>query len=352
MPIPLGHADAIHFMVARTDRMGDVILTGPLFDAIKQHFPRARLSVLASSANAQIARLHPAVDAVEVDTVEARASGWSGTLVLARHLRRLQVDVILFANSKHRLALAAWLARIPVRIGAARRGYSFLYTFRVAAADAGHETDRVLTLLEPFGIHAPATEPNWRVAENDRHSVRTQLTAAGVKAGSRLAAVHPSNSGNALTGSPEWYAALGDALVAAGYVVLLTGTEQDRPLTAAIGSRMRIQPIDLTGRLSVPELAALYACCAVCIGSSTGPTHLAAAVGAATIGLYAPLVTQARWLPRGTAVAILQPEVGMSCARCFGTRCRFFNCMDRIAPERVVRAAARASDLTGPVKGE
>ncbi|MFI5395133.1 MAG: glycosyltransferase family 9 protein [Candidatus Binatia bacterium] len=329
-------------MVARTDRMGDMILTAPLFGAVKQHFPNARLSVLASRANAQIAALLPAIDAIEIDGIEARDSGWYGTVALARRLRRLKIDAILFANAKRRLAASAWLARIPMRVGSGRRWYSVLYTARLPGRRYEHEIDWTLRLLQPLGVEAASVPPpRCPVAESDRRAVNELLTAEGVRAEAMIALVHPGNSGNALTASESWYARLGDELSAAGYMVVLTGIEGDRQLAARIAAEMRHKPVNLTGRLSVGQLAALCAQCAVCVGSSTGPTHLAAAVGAPTIGLYSPLVKQHRWLPRGPAVQVLRPEVGMSCPTCLGPRCPFFNCMNLIEHERVV-AAARA----------
>ena len=328
-------------MVARTDRMGDLILTAPLIEALKRHFPRTRISLLASAANAQVAPLLPAIDAVEVDSVEARDSRWRGTLALARRLRQLDIDVMLFANSKHRLAVSAWLARIPVRIGSAGRAYSMLYTARVKAPRFEHETDRALRLLQPLGVQTtPATAPRCTVAEDDRRAVADLLARHGVGATDVLAIVHPSNSGNALTGSSAWYAELADELHAAGYVVMLTGTQADRQLTAAIAAAAQHPPLDLSGQLTVGELAALLGRGNICIGNSTGPAHLAAAVGVPTIGLYSPLIKQHRWLPRGSAIQVLRPELGMSCATCLGVRCQFFNCMDRITPARVIAAVA------------
>lgn len=336
-------------MVTRTDRLGDLILTAPALEAVKQHFPRTRVSLLASPVNAQLAAAIPAIDAVEVDSVEARHSGWRGVLALARRLRQLHVDVILFANAKHRLAIAAWLARIPVRIGSARRGYSILYTTAVKALPFEHETDAALRLLQPLGIQTgSALPPRWQVADTDRSAVAEVLAARGVRPTDALAVLHTTNSGNAMTGSPAWYAGLGDALSAAGYVVVLTGTERDRPITTAIANAMRHRAVDLSGALTVGQLAALLARSSVCIGNSTGPTHLAAALGTPTVGLYSPLLKQQRWLPRGPAVRVLRPEVGMSCATCLGPRCVFFNCMDRIAPEQVVAAGNALVSVVGP----
>lgn len=332
-------ADAVHVLVTRTDRLGDLILTAPLFDAVKQHFPRARVSVLASPANAGIAARLRGIDAVEVDDVEARHSGWRGTLTLAHRLRQLGIDIILFGNSKHRLALGAWLARIPVRIGSARRGYSILYTARVHGRRFEHETDRMLRLLQPLGINATSgVAAQCTVTEQDRAAVAQLLTTRGLGPGQRLAVVHPGNSGNAMNASPAWYVTLADALHEAGYTVVLTGTAADHALTAHIAGAMQHSALDLSGDLTVGELGALLARSQLCIASSTGPTHLAAAVGTPTVGLYSPLADQERWLPRGVTVEVLRPGVGMTCPTCLGPRCAFFNCMDRIAPERVVAA--------------
>src|SRR5512139_1555117 len=309
--------EILHVMVTRTDRLGDLILTAPLLHAVKQHFPRARVSLLASAANAQLAAAIPAIDAVEVDRIEARHSGWRGVLALAHRLRELHIDVILFANAKHRLALAAWLARIPVRIGSTRRAYSILYTGVVKALPFEHEADAALRLLQPLGIHTTSLPtPPWHVAETDRSAISDLLAARGIRPADALAILHSTNSGNAMTASPAWYAALGDALREAGYVVVLTGTEHDRPVTAAIAGAMRQRPVDLSGELTLGRLTALLARSSICVGNSTGPTHLAAALGTPTIGLYAPLLKQQRWLPRGPAIQVVRPEVGMSCPRC------------------------------------
>ena len=343
-----------HFLVTRTDRLGDMILTGPLFDAIKQAFPRSRLSVLASAANASIARMHAAVDEVIVDAVEARDSRWQGTLALARKLRRMRPDAVVFANDKHRLAVAAFLARVPLRVGGARRRYAVLYNRRLpdqGGPEAEHETDRTLRLLSMLGVPAAALHDGsgaLQVQDADRLAVDALLARHRLPAGKGIAVVHATNSGNALNASPGWYGALVDALAEAGYEVLLTGTLADREQTALVAAATGCSPIDLAGELSVGELAALLARSALCIGSSTGPTHLAAALGAPTVGLYAPLRRQATWLPRGAAVAVLRPDIDMYCQSCLGPRCRYFNCLEHISPRDVVAAGhalARKSGL-------
>jgi ADP-heptose:LPS heptosyltransferase len=342
---------AARFLVTRTDRLGDMVLSGPLFDAIKHYFPNSCLLVLASQVNADIASMHPAVDEVITDPVEARHSGSSGTLSLARILRRLRPDVIMFANSKHRLAVAAFMARIPIRIGSARRRYSILYNVRIpCSADPGteHETDATLGLLAALGIACErGVAPRFRVPEAYHRSLDALFARQSVKQKLPIAVVHASNSGNAMTASAQWHARLVDVLSASGYSVMLTGTEKDRGLSLNISAAARCSPLDLSGRLTVGELAALLSRCAVCIGNSTGPTHLSASLGTPTIGLYAPLHKQKKWMPRGAAVAVLTPEVGMSCQTCLLQKCPYYSCMEHIKPESVLKAIEKVKRKKG-----
>lgn len=85
---------------------------------------------------------------------------------------------------------------------------------------------------------------------------------------------------------PEKFAAVGDALAAAGARVVITGLESERPITHAVVEAMHSQALDLTGRLTTGGLAGLLSRCRVVVSNDSGSLHLAAAVGAATVGIY------------------------------------------------------------------
>ena len=48
------------------------------------------------------------------------------------------------------------------------------------------------------------------------------------------------------------------------------------------------EALDLTGRLQLPEVAAVMARCALFVGNDSGLMHLAAAAGTPTLGLFGP----------------------------------------------------------------
>ena len=142
--------------------------------------------------------------------------------------------------------------------------------------------------------------------------------------------------------SAEQYAELGRRLVRKGLRVVITGSAAEVPLTAAVATAIGPGAIDLGGQLKLPQLAALLRRGLLYVGSATGPTHLAAAVGAPVLALYSPLHSSApdRWRPLGTRVTVLQPAVDLVCPKCLGLRCQYYHCMQRHLSVDVVERAA------------
>jgi ADP-heptose:LPS heptosyltransferase len=102
-----------------------------------------------------------------------------------------------------------------------------------------------------------------------------------------------------------------------GLPVALVGTASEREYTEgvvdAVAPAARGLVSNLAGKLSIGELAALLAEAGVVISNDSGPMHLAAASGAATIGLFGP-ETPVMYAPLGArARALYDPPVCSPC---------------------------------------
>jgi ADP-heptose:LPS heptosyltransferase len=143
----------------------------------------------------------------------------------------------------------------------------------------------VFRYLEVVGLvgAAPVTyEPALAVAPADRSEARA---AVGSPSRPRVA-LHPGATDTRRRWPPDRFAAVGDAAAASGAEVLVTGTPAERDLVDQVVSGMRAPATPVVGALSLGGLAALYEECAAVVSNDTGPLHLAAAVGTATVGLY------------------------------------------------------------------
>src|SRR5580765_494799 len=97
-------------LVVRTDRLGDVLLTTPVSTALRQAFPKAKITWLVRSYAAPLLENNPDVDSMIIDR-----GGSTGELVA--QLKKEHFDAAIVAYPRWRIAWALWRAGIPVRIG-------------------------------------------------------------------------------------------------------------------------------------------------------------------------------------------------------------------------------------------
>jgi ADP-heptose:LPS heptosyltransferase len=130
--------------------------------------------------------------------------------------------------------------------------------------------------------------------------------------------------------------ALVERLKSEGWEVVVTGDSREADLTARVAGS---NAVDLGGKLSLRELAAVMARATVVVAPNTGPAHLAAAVGTPVVSLFAPVVSATRWRPWGVPHVLL----GDQQAPCAGSRARTcpiagHPCLTSVTPDDVFQA--------------
>jgi ADP-heptose:LPS heptosyltransferase len=344
-----------HVLVARLDNDGDVLLAGPAIRAAARD--AERLTLLCGPRGLQAATLLPGVDDVLVhraEWIEPEPAPFENgpTRRLLLELARRAVDEAAILTSFHQsplpLALLLRLAGVP-RIGATSDDYpGSLLDVRHRIADDVHEVERSLSLMRAMG-HALADDDDGalRVRELDDTAA---AAARPFASGEPYVAVHPGASVPARAWAPERHAELVDALVAAGWNVAVTGGPGERTLTASVaagGSARPHQVRDLGGATDLAQLAAVLAGATAVVVGNTGPAHLAAAVGAPVVSLYAPTVPAVRWRPWRVPHAILNTTV--PCAGCRARTCPVpgHPCIDALALSAVLDAIERLATPAG-----
>jgi heptosyltransferase III len=333
----------MHIGIFRTDRIGDLVLTLPMAEAVKRARTDARVTFIVQDAVASIARLCPFID--EVVSIPGRDLDEAAGR-FAERLRALRLDAAVFAYPRPRLALAAYRARIPARSGTAYRVYSPLFTHRVREHRKHahrHERDYNLALLDALGIDsAPAPLPSLAFSAEQRAAARALLAASGVADGERFAVLHPGSGGSARDWSPERFGELARALHLSrpDLRILATGTTAEAALTERVRAAAPGAVTLLARQAPLDVFAALLSQADVCVANSTGPLHLAAAGGIPVLGLY-PFhrpCNARRWGPLGARTAVLAPGKVDGCPACAREHCPEHDRMDRIAAADAARA--------------
>ena len=347
-------------LVARTDRLGDVVLSLPVFEFIKRARPDWQVHALVASGAMPLVENDPHVDAI-----------WSSDGLpddrLAAGLAAERFDAVLLLL--YRRELAALMRRIGIRrrIGPLSKWSSWLLLNRGVWQGRSrvklHEWEYNLRLAEKLiGRGTPYPEPRIHLAEIQREIGREFRRQEAPDAGT-VVFVHPGSGGSALDWEPIRFAAVANALVAdPGVRVFVTGSHQDRLLIDLVAPELLPEVTVIAERYQLREFLGVLTAGDLLIGPSTGPLHMAAALGSATVGLFPPVATMSsqRWGSRGSYSRSLEPDVSCPARRyCTEERCLLFNCMQGIyvsdvvaAARQVIRqraaAATAGTDTTGP----
>jgi lipopolysaccharide heptosyltransferase II len=333
-------------LVIRLDRIGDVVLSLPVVQALRTAFPSAHLAMVVPPVARELVATHPALDAVFVYDKAGEQREWWATWRFARTLRRERFDAAVILHPTRRAHWMARLAGIPRRIGYARKGAWLLTDRRPHEKRRGqrHEAEYALELLQPLGVTAALSRPLVVVDEETEAAMGRLLDSLGRDPARPLVAFHPSASCASKRWAPERFAAVADALVeqAGAQIVLIAGPD-DAAHAERMRGAMRHPPIDLSGRLSTGELAAALSRCRALVSNDSGPVHVAAAVGTPVVAIFGRNeagLGPRRWGPLGAGHAVLQKAVG--CDDCLAHRCRInFLCLQALSVPEVLAAALR-----------
>jgi ADP-heptose:LPS heptosyltransferase len=325
----------MHVLVARQDSAGDVLLAGPAVRAIAAGADRVTL--LCGPRGREAAELLPGVDAVLEHPAEW-IDATPGSVDRARIDRRveelagLRADCAVILTSFHQsplpLALLLRMAGVP-RIGAICPDYpGSLLDVRHTVDDDVHEVERALSLALAMGHVLPDDD-------DDRLRIRPD---GAFPPGIGHVVVHPGTSTSARAWAPEHHAALVRALAAQGTRVIVTGGPGEHHLTRRVAGT---HALDLGGRTSLAQLAAVMSGADCVVVGNTGPAHLAAAVGAPVVSLFAPTVPAVRWRPWRVRHELLYVDV--PCAGCRARVCPVAGhpCLDELEVGDVLAAVAR-----------
>lgn len=317
-------------LVSRTDRIGDLVLSTPVFETLKKFYPDCYLGVLVNEKTEILLQHNPWVD----ETICYKPRTF---FRLISRLRKFEVVIVLYPVFT--IAFLCWLSRIRLRIGTAYRFYSFFFNQKVKEHRKYcnmHEAEHNMSLLKPLRIEESCVTPRVWFSEVDREWATQRLKELGVKG--TIAVLHPGSGGSSRRWSEMNFSILGDMLAEKGFDVLLTGGKGEEDLVEQVVSRMKSFPLRIVGETTLLQLAAILTMCRVLVTNSTGPMHLAASCGIPVIGIFCPIAgcSPQRWGPLGENTKVLIPDVP-ACKNCVGSRCVYYDCMNLLEPERVMR---------------
>jgi len=173
LSLPINFASALSVLVIRPDRLGDVVLSTPVYESIKKSFPHLRVSVVVSRSNTPILTNNPNVD--EIIPFDSRNPG-----ATIKQLRRNRFDVVFTLNKKFSViaSLLALVSKTKCRVGYAHDETAWLYDVRLPLdSQPRHESLNNLELLDHVGMTKISTPPRLYFNEDEEKKIEAILSA-------------------------------------------------------------------------------------------------------------------------------------------------------------------------------
>ncbi len=334
LPLPSGRVpdNPRAICCIRPGGIGDAALLAPAIICLRERFPAARITVLAERRNAAVFRMIPQV-----------ATTWcyDRPAELLSFFRQ-QYDILIDSEQYYRLsAVVARLARTAMRIGFDTNERRRLLSHRVPYSHDDYETKSFLRLLAPLGMDTltPPAPPFLSIPKSAADRADTLLAQLGA---SRFACIFPGASIPERRWGTDRFRPVAKFFTSQNIGVVVVGGTADREQGEAI-IHDAAPTLNLAGRTSLVETAAVLARSALLVGGDSGILHLAVGLDVPTVSLFGPGIPK-KWAPRGKHHIVINKDLPCSPCTRFGTTppCpRNAACLQAITPAEVQEAAAR-----------
>lgn len=333
----MNNESRFNILVVRTDRIGDVVLSLPVAAAIKSKYPNCKLSFLVREYTKPIVEANKFID--EIIVIKER-NGKFKLFENVELIKKHNIDVVIVLYPTFIVSLIMFLAGIKKRVGTGYRLYPFLFTDKVYEhrKDAKkHEIEYNFGLLKPLGIDFnPGIENvkfNLNLSGSLLKKVEKILDEHNISSDKGFIILHPGSGGSAVDLPIEKFKELITLLTENDVNIVLTGSKSEKHMNDKLVVNKNV--FNFAGLFNLEELMALISKANLLVANSTGPIHIAAALGIQTFGFYPKIksCSAERWGPYSNKKKIYQPE--LDCQDCTREQCEKLNCMSYININKV-----------------
>ena len=327
-----------NILIVKLSAIGDVIHALPVAQALKQQFPKAKITWVVEKPAYDLLTNNPNIDEIiifEKKKYKSVVGFLKHAPSFIKELRQRNFDLALDLQGLFKSGIIGWLSGAKERLvyENAREGSGFLSNRIVGEHSKGHVAERCLDVARALGCNMD--KPIFTICNTPEEQLLTHSIAA--KAGLDIDKLYVVLALAANWPNKIWpyehFAKLCDALYRDNIIPVMIGGPNDGSISKMISAMTEIPPIDLTGKTTLKQLAYIIKKAKVFVGGDTGPMHLAVAVDTPTIALMGP-TDIVRNGPLGDKhLPIIVPY---DCAGCWQRACpKKIDCLAAITVEQV-----------------
>ncbi|WP_037378792.1 putative lipopolysaccharide heptosyltransferase III [Serratia sp. M24T3] len=302
-------------LIIKLRHHGDMLLTTPVINSLRQHFPDAEIDMLMYHETRDMLACLPALTNMFTIDRQWKKLGprvhTGHEIRLVRRLMQRKYDLVVNLGDQWRSAIVTRLSGAPVRLGfdfPKRRGkiWPFCHTQLVSTEGHGklHTVEQNLAILAPLNLTL-STQATMSYSPEDEQVISNLLHEHGVKL--PFIVVQPTSRWFFKCWTEEKMAETFRALSAKGFPIVVTAGPDKRELEMVEKILVLCPGLNITslaGKLTLRQLAALIDQAALFIGVDSVPMHMAAALQTPLVALFGPskLTFWKPWQAKGEVI--------------------------------------------------
>ncbi|MFN0111585.1 MAG: lipopolysaccharide heptosyltransferase II [Blastocatellia bacterium] len=338
-------------LIRGTNWLGDAVMTTPAMERLRASFPNAHISLLATPLTAGLFQGSPLVN--EIIEYRRREGGVRAFFDAVSQIRSKRFDIALLFQNAFEAALLALLGGTKLRIGFAEQGRGALLTHKLhrgAEHRNRHQVEDYLDIVaecekiclgESFKPKIEKPLPSLIANSAQHQAAYTMLQNLGIADRHPLIALNTgATNSRAKCWPADRFAELADRMTDElnAQIILIGGTAEADYAEAVARQINRQGAVNLAGKTSMAELIGLLAECDLLVSNDTGPAHVAAALGTATLTIFGP-TNEFETSPTGRRSELIRAD-NIECARCMHRDCPIdHRCMTRLTTDAVLAQA-------------
>ena len=301
--LPIDFISISSVLVIRPDRLGDVVLSTPVYESIKNSFPHLRVSALVNRNNVPVLTNNPNVD--EIISFDPRNPGTT-----IRQLRLNKFDIVFTLNKKFSAiaSLLALLSKAEYKVSYAHDETSWLYDIRLPIdKQPRHESLNNLELLAHSGLTKISKAPRLYFTDDEEKKVNTRLNALREYPGRPLVLIKPGTRIEKWGWETKNFQIVAEKLSSSkkAEVLFICGPGEE-PLINRINKQASVT-VNCLPVISIKELGLIIKKSNLLLCNHTGIMHFASAVQTPVVVIFKHGET-ARWEPINTPHVLLQEK--------------------------------------------
>lgn len=338
-------------LVVKLRHLGDVLLTGAVFAALQEALPGARIDGYIYTEAFPMLQGHPAVgELIGYDRSWKRLGFWrrlQREWEVLRRIRRERYDCVVNLTEGDRGAVAAWVSGARIRVGVEPRGKWQRRVYTHAVKEGGgqrHTVEKNLDAVRRMGIfpRVEGREIFLHVPDRDLEAMRRRVGEGP------FVVIHPASRWRFKCWPVEKMRALAKELRERGKRLVFTAGPdvEERAMAAAIAAGT--DAIDLAGKISLKELAALIQLSELLVCVDSVPLHMASALKKPVVAIFGP-TSEINWGPwRNPHARVVAQR--LSCRPCYRDGCggsKMSDCLQTLSVDAVLAEIERLERFNG-----